>query len=127
MKKGIPTTTINNLAGRICRRLPERRKKTLSDMVMKRIVDDSDEKLRAAKRSNTRIWRENIGILRGNIVEVEFKRKLRQERKRQKLRLRQRKRKKIRFLSLKYQPKQQEIPDEADGIIFKEQPVPDNF
>ena len=53
ISKGVPTTTIANNAEKICKKLPERRKSTLINIMMKWTVEDANERLRKAEYSNT--------------------------------------------------------------------------
>ena len=127
VKNCTPTTTIASLSNRICRNLPERRKITLRNMIMKWTLDEAEANLKKDARNNTKTWRENISILRDHGVNRRFQRVWEDERKRYKTRLQKQKQKKIQFLKYKYRRKTRSIPDEEDGIIIRDQDIPDNF
>ena len=121
MMRNIPTKTVESLATRMCKKLPKKRTNTLINIVMKWIVDDTSENLRREERTNTRIWRENIVVIRQNGAEKAFKRVWRRERKKYKQELLQKRRGKIQFLTKKYS-KKRNIPDELDGVTFSTEP-----
>ena len=127
VKTCTPTTMIASLADRICGKLHERRKITLRNMVMKWTLEEAEDEFRKNEQRSTRIWREEISKLRRHNVNGQFERILESERKLYKTYLRKKRRKKVKFLRNKYRRERRIVPDEVDGIIIKDQPIPDDF
>ena len=102
VKSCTPTTVIANLASRICQKLPQRRKITLRNTVMKWTLQEAEEDYRKNAQRNTRIWRENISILGHHRIDKQFRKVWERERKRYKTKLLRKRKKKVKFLKNKY-------------------------
>ena len=126
LQKKCGTTTIKSLTNRICRRLPQRRKDRLNGIVMKWTLEEAESRSTKSAKENTKTWRDNQRILSNARVIREFKEIWKKERKRYKDSLQKKRRKKVKHLVSKYQ-KKRVVPDEIDGVIIKEQIIPDNF
>ena len=94
---------------------------------MKRTLEEAEDQLRRDTYENTGVWRGKMRILRQHNVHRQFQALLDRGRKRYKTRLLKKRRKKVKFLKTKYRPKTRIIPDEIDGIIIRDQEIPENF
>ena len=121
VKSHTPTTMIASLTEKNCKKLPIRSQTTLRNMVMRWTLEKAEEDLRKNAQRNTRIWRENIAILRHHNVHKQFQKIWERERKRYKTNLQKKKRKKVRFLKTKYRREARTHPDKVDGIMTKDQ------
>ena len=125
-KHKIGTTTVESLCGRICNKLPTRRRGTLINQIIKWKLDDAYNILRKMKNENTEEWRKSKIIIKdGNILdsyERLWKREITIYENTQRNKLRNT----IQFLTSKYK-KQKNVPDEVRGIMVKDRNIPEDY
>ncbi len=90
-------------------------------------LQDAHTELRNLKRRNTATWREVKATIRNGGVLREYERLWRRETTKYDEEIRSKHRKKIRHLQRKYKTKPNTIPDEIDGIVIKDQEIPEGY
>ena len=126
----IGTTVVEKQSEVMCRKLPQRRKHALRKMIIKWKLIDAKEILRKEQYENSREWRVQKRIIGDEDIIRQFNKIWSEERKDYRNGLKMKLRKKIDFLKEKYKQIQGvdiEIPDEINGIIIKEQEIPEEY
>lgn len=125
-KKSVGLNSVEQQAAKMCRGLPKARKDTIVNSVMDGKIKDASRKLNKERRDNTRTWRECKKILIEEQVIKQYIKLWRYEKKQLKKTFNQRRKKKMNHLVRKYKVKQ-EVPDDIEGIVIKDQEIPESF
>ena len=126
----ISTTTVQELSQKLCRTLPNYRKKTLIGTINRWKLADAHTQLRKWERKNTETWRSEGKIIRENNLMEEYKRLWRREITKIVEELKEQEEKKVRHLTQKYGEQRNrnvEIPNEIQGITVAEQNLGEDF
>ena len=123
----VGTSTVESLSRRICNKLPNRRKITLVNIIIKWKLQDAHEVLRRKKYENTKTWRENKEIIQRNKVLDEYKRLWKREISIYENDLNEKLKQKVLFLKEKYKKNKRDVPEEINGIIINDQELTNEY
>ena len=101
-RKKIPLPSVESLSTRLCLRLPERRRTTLINMVMKWKLRDAWAVVRKERYNNTKVWRKKERVLWHEGVKCDFESVWEREKRRHWLFLRRKRKRKVKFLLEKF-------------------------
>ena len=127
-KNRIGTMKVETTSRKLCDTLPKHRQRTLVRIIINWKLQDAHKQLHEHKQNNTAMWRqEKETIAAAGLLEA-YERLWRREITRYEKENTEKRKKKIRHLSNKYkQTNRIEIPDEIDGIILRDQEIPNEY
>ena len=125
MMKNIGNAETEELSQRTCKNIKSRTR-TMVNIVTRWKYQDSFKELRKEKRNQTKIWRECKPVIsRANKVQ-EYNEIWIKEKRRLKKKYKEKLEQKVKHLQEKYGSKRC-IPDEVEGVIIKDQELPEEF
>ena len=126
-KDGIGTTAIEAMSNKLCSTLPKHRQRTLVKVIVNWKLHDAHKELRECKSANMEMWRKQKRVLDAAGVTAAYERLWKREITIYENKCAENYRKKIRHLRGKYMKKDETVPDEIDGIIVKDQEIPEEY
>ena len=125
-RKQIGTTTVEELSKRMCRRLPQKRRRTLVDIIIKWKIEDARKNLNSIRYANTKTWRECKTILIELNILNKYTRIWAAEKVIHTNEFRELRKKKVDFLTKKYATSDI-TPDDIEGITVCDQQCAEEF
>ena len=127
-KDGIGTTKIETMSKKLCDTLPRHRQRTLVKVITNWKLQDAHKQLHEQKHTNTRMWRQEKDTIAAAGLLDAYERLWRREITRFENGSAETQKKKLQHLRNRYKRTTRTIvPDEMEGIILKDQEIPNNF
>ena len=127
-KDGIGTTTIETVSKKLCSTLPKHRQRTIVRIITNWKLQDAHKQLHEHKRKNTQTWRHEKELIAAAGLLETYGRLWRREITRFERESNDARKRKIQHLRNRYkQTTRTEVPDEMDGIILRDQEVPEGY